>query len=225
MRLKATLQGDLNTLLKAELRGAERAVTAGVRAATLGLKTELRAQVTGAGLGQRLANTWRSRIYPEGQQSLGGAGFVWSKAPNLIRLYDVGAIIRSRQGLYLAIPTPAAGRFGDRRQKITPGAWERIHSMRLRFVYRQPGPSLLVADNVRPTARGRAAACAKRTLCVNIGRRQGAIYSRLSGRTTVPLFILVPQVSVKKRLDVEAAARKWIGALPQLVLRHWFESA
>src|SRR5512134_1485539 len=107
MRLQAALQGDLQTLLKAELRGAERAVTAGVRAATLGLKTELRAQVTGAGLGQRLANTWRSRIYPEGgEQSLSTAGFVWSKAPNLIRLYDEGAIIRSKQGLYLAIPTP-----------------------------------------------------------------------------------------------------------------------
>jgi hypothetical protein len=70
---------------------------------------------------------------------------------------------------------------------------------------------LLVADNVRLTARGRAAS--------NIGRRQGAIYSRLSGRTTVPLFILVPQVSVRKRLDVEAAAQDWTRALPGLVAR------
>jgi hypothetical protein len=37
----------------------------------------------------------------------------------------------------------------------------------------------------------------------------------------VPLFILVPQVSVRKRLDVESAARKWIGTLPQLVLGNW----
>jgi hypothetical protein len=34
--------------------------------------------------------------------------------------YDAGAIIRSKHGLYIAIPRPAAGRFGDRRQKITP---------------------------------------------------------------------------------------------------------
>jgi hypothetical protein len=152
VRLQAAIQGDLQALLKAELRGAERTITGGVRAATLGLKTELRGQITGAGLGQRLANTWRSRIYPEGEQSLGAAGLVWSKAPNLIRLYGEGAIIRSKQGLYLAIPTPAAGRFGDRRQKITPGAWQRIHGIRLRFVYRRSGPSLLVADNVRLTA-------------------------------------------------------------------------
>jgi hypothetical protein len=37
----------------------------------------------------------------------------------------------------------------------------------------------------------------------------------------VPLFILVPQVSVKKRLDVDGAAQKWIRALPQLVLGNW----
>jgi hypothetical protein len=94
---------------------------------------------------------------------------------------------------------------------------ERIHGLRLRFVYRRGSPSLLVADNARLTKRGRAVA--------NIGRRQGAAYSRLSGRTTVPLFILVPQVTVRKRLDVPGAGEKWIRMLPQLVLRHWFGSA
>ena len=132
-------------------------------------------------------------------------------------LYAEGAVIRSKQGLFLAIPTPAAGRFGDGRQKITPGAWERIHGMRLRFVYRRGSPSLLVADNVRLTKRGRAAA--------NIGRRQGAAFTRLTGRTTVPLFILVPEVTVRKRLDVAGVGEKWIGMVPQLVLRHWFGSA
>jgi hypothetical protein len=37
----------------------------------------------------------------------------------------------------------------------------------------------------------------------------------------VPIFILVPQVRVRKRLDVDGAAQKWIRALPQLVLRAW----
>ena len=117
-------------------------------------------------------------------------------------MYAEGAVIRSKQGLFLAIPTPAAGRFGDNRQKITPGSWERIHGLPLRFVYRRGSPSLLVADNVRLTKRGRAEA--------NIGRRQDAAFTRLAGRTTVPLFVLVPQVTVRKRLDVDGAAQKWI---------------
>ena len=217
MRLQAAIQGDLNALLTEELRNAERAVTAGVRAAADGLKAELRGQITGAGLGTRLANTWRGEVYPNGGPSIRAAGYVWSKAPKLVRLYAEGAIIRSKQGLYLAIPTPAAGKHGDGRRKITPGTWERIHGLRLRFVYRRRAPSLLVADNSRLTRRGRATA--------NIGRSKGNAFTRLSGRTTVPLFVLVPQVTVRRRLDVDGAAQKWIAALPRLVVREWPDRA
>ena len=47
-------------------------------------------------------------VRERGGFSIGAAGYVWSKAPGLIRIYEQGAIIRSRRGLYLAIPTPAA---------------------------------------------------------------------------------------------------------------------
>jgi hypothetical protein len=209
--LQAALQGDLEDLLKAELRDAERAVTAGIREATDGLKTELRRQITGAGLGTRLANTWRSEVYPKGQPSIGAAGYVWSKAPGLVRLYAEGALIRSKRGLFLAIPTPAAGRFGDGRQKITPGAWERIHGLPLRFIYRRGPASLLVAENVRLSARGRArrtsdAARARRTH----GSRDGPPCPCSSWCR-------------RSRLDVDGAARNWIAALPRLVVRNWQE--
>jgi hypothetical protein len=215
VRLEASIEGSFQEAMTAEARRAARAVTAGVGAATLGLKSELRRQITAAGMGERLARTWRSEVYPKGRQSIGAAGYVWSKAPGLVRLYAQGAVIRSRRGLYLAIPAPAAGKYGDARKKITPGDWERIHGMRLQFVYRPNGPSLLVANNARLTARGRAVA--------NIGRRGGHPFTRLAGRTTVPVFILVPQVTVRKRLDVAGAARKWLAALPALVVRNWRE--
>ncbi|MFZ1416288.1 MAG: DUF6441 family protein [Defluviicoccus sp.] len=215
MRLQAAIQGNLNALLNAEVRAAEKAVTTGVRIASDGLKTELRAQITGAGLGTRLANTWRGEVYPKGRPSIGAAGFVFSKAPGIVRLYAEGGLIRPRQSVFLAIPTPAAGRFAGPRQKITPAAWERMHGQRLRLVARRGRPSLLVADGMRLTKRGRAAA--------NIGRSKGASFSRLTGRTTVPIFVLVRQVTVRKRLDVDGAARKWITALPQMVLRNWAE--
>jgi hypothetical protein len=54
---------------------AERAITAGIREATDGLKTALRLQVTSAELGSCLANTWRGEVYPKGQPSIGAAGF------------------------------------------------------------------------------------------------------------------------------------------------------
>lgn len=211
MRFAAALVGDLRQILTTELRQAERAVTTAVRQATAGLQAELRGQVTAAGLGPRLARAWRNRVYPESGTSLTAAGVVWTKAPRIIGAFAQTTTIRSKRGLYLAIPTPAAGRFGDGRRKITPLGWERRTGLRLRFVYRRNSPSLLVADNARLTGRGRAVG--------NTGRRQGANFTRLAGRTTVPIFILVPQVTLEKQLDIEAPAVKWQRRLPGLVDR------
>jgi len=211
VRLQAAIEGDLKRFLAEEVKAAEEAVTAGVREATDGLKQDLRRQIAGAGLGQRLANTWRSEVYPKGARSIRAAGLVFSKAPNIVRVYEEGAVIRSKHGFFLAIPTPAAGRFGDGRRKMTPGLWERMHGARLRFVYRRRGPSLLVADNrrARTGRRGGFARASERAL--RTGR----------GLVTVPMFLLVPQVTLRKRLDVTGAAEKWLALLPQLVVRNW----
>jgi len=211
VRLAAALSGDLGRMMAEEVKAAEGAVTAGVREATDGLKAELRGQITGAGLGERLARTWRGEVYPKGRQSIAAAGFVWSKAPGIVRTYEDGAVIRSTRGLFLAIPTDAAGRHGDGGKKITPGGWERRTGQRLRFVYRRGAPSLLVADNLRARRGKRGGFARASAAALRTGR----------GLVTVPIFILVPQVTVKKRLDVAGAARRWQARLPELVLRHW----
>jgi hypothetical protein len=56
MKLAATIARSLQADMQAELPGIERAVATGTRDAGRGLRTELRRQVTSAGLGQRLAN-------------------------------------------------------------------------------------------------------------------------------------------------------------------------
>ena len=50
--------------MQAELRDIERAVTAGARDTSRGLKADLRRQVASAGLGQRLGGSWRDKHYP-----------------------------------------------------------------------------------------------------------------------------------------------------------------
>ena len=64
MKLVAALARSLQADMQVELRNIERAVTTGTRDAGRGLKTELRRQVGSAGLGQRLANSWRDKHYP-----------------------------------------------------------------------------------------------------------------------------------------------------------------
>lgn len=151
MKLSASIDGDLRRILADELTLAEAAITDGMRDAAEGLKAELRQQVAAAGLGPRLANTWRSEVYPKGRASLRAAGFVFSKAPDIVAAFEDGTVIRSTKGFWLAIPTPAAGT-GAGGKRIDPGLWERMHGSRLRFVYRRSGVSLLVADAMRARA-------------------------------------------------------------------------
>lgn len=92
MRLQIETHGDLTQMVAAELATAERAVTAGVTRAGLGLKAEWRREIIGAGLGQRLARTIRNRTYPEQGASLEAAALVWSKAPEIVGAHARGAL-------------------------------------------------------------------------------------------------------------------------------------
>jgi len=207
MKLSATIVGSLGQIMAEEVKAGEKAATAAVRQAGDGLKAAWRAQIVGAGLGTRLAKTIRSQTYPKSGQSLNAAVVIWSKAPVIVGAHDTGPLIRSRNGFWLAIPTPAAGR-SLRGGRLTPGEWERRNGLRLRFVYRRSGPSLLVAEG-RLNTRGRAVRSRSKT-----GR----------GVATVPIFLLVPQVKLPKRLDIEGPAATWARRLPRLVGRAWVAS-
>lgn len=207
--MRFTLQRpDFGKMLAGTEKAIERAVTAGMRQASEGLKASLRQNVVSAGLGDRLARTWRGTTYPEAGESLEAAAFVWSRAPKLVDAFDRGVVIRSARGFWLAIPTPAAGAVGrtsaGRPARITPGGWERRTGLRLRFVYRRGRPSLLVAENVRLTSKGVAAPNRKRT-----------------DQASAVIFLLVPQVSLRKRLDIGRTGETWAARVPSLIARNW----
>jgi hypothetical protein len=115
-------------------------------------------------------------------------------------------LIRSKDGFWLAIPTAAAGN-GARGGRITPGEWEQRRGLRLRFVYRRTGPSLLVAEG-RLNSRGVGVASRSKT-----GR----------GRATLPIFLLVRQVKLTKRLDLARDAARAVDRVPGLIVASWVE--
>ena len=207
MKLNLDISPDLVAVMGAEISAGEKAVTAAMREAGSKLKTAWRGQITGAGLGHRLANSIRSQTYPKVGESLSAAALVWSKAPQIISAHDAGLMIRSKSGFWLAIPTAAAGK-GPRGRRITPGQWEQRRGMRLRFVYRRNGPSLLVADG-RLNSRGLGVASRSKT------RR---------GQSTVPVFLLVPQVKLAKRLNLARDAERMQAAIPGLLVANWITS-
>jgi hypothetical protein len=209
MKLAASVTRSLQADLQAELRDIERAAAAGTREAGRGLKSELRRQVASAGLGQRLANSWRDNHYPN--QRLDAASLIYTKAPQIIRAFDEGAVIRSRRGRLLAIPTENAPRKGTDGRRISPSTFPEHRFGPLRFVPRSGGPSLLVVDGLR-------ASYSRQTSQLR-GFRRATERTRRSGQglTTVVMFVLVPQVKLRKRLDVARAAEQWSGQLPALI--------
>jgi hypothetical protein len=207
MRLKIDIAPDFVALMAAEVAAGEKAVSAAMREAGTGLKSAWRAQITGAGLGRRLANSIRSQTFPKTGDSLNAAALIWSKAPMIINAHDTGPLIRSKNGFWLAIPTPAAGK-STKGGRITPGEWERRTGLRLRFIYHRRGPSLLVAEG-RLNTKGRAVASRSKT-----GR----------GVATVPIFLLVPQVKLRKRLDLARDAERAVDGVPGLIVANWVEA-
>jgi hypothetical protein len=155
------------------------AVVTSVTAATSDLTSMLRAQVSSAGLGSKLAQSWRQRLYDNG--AAGAAGYVWSQAPIIIEAFDDGATIIARHGRWLAIATDAVPK-GPRGRALAPLDLESRLGQALAFV--QPAGSrnaFLFLDPPKP------------------GRRLGA------HQKPVLMFVLVPQVTLTKRLDIAGA--------------------
>ena len=147
MKLKLDIDPDIVAMMTAEVAAGERAVTAAMREAGTGLKTAWRTQITGAGLGRRLANSIRNQNFPQSGESLDAAALVWSKAPVIVSAHDTGPLIRSKDGFWLAIPLPAAGK-STRGGRITPGEW--------RSEERRVGGAVCVCAS---SIAGRARAC------------------------------------------------------------------
>lgn len=207
---------DLKGVLNRAVEDGEHAVTSAIDEVSEGLKTELREQVTSAGLGQRLANTWRGKRFPEAQPSINSAAFVWSKAPDIIDAYERGPTIVPVNGRkYLAIPTAncpprrRGGGFGVRGRKASPFEVETIFNQDLKFARAANGRLIAFIEAV--------GAKSKR------GFRPGTPKRLAQGRAVVAvvMFILVPAVRVRKRLDVEGAANRWVDRVPGLITRHW----
>jgi hypothetical protein len=90
---------------------------------------------------------------------------------------------------------------------LPPSEWERRRGLRLRFVYRRAGPSLLVAEG-RLNTKGQAVMSRSKT-----GR----------GKVTAPIFLLIPQVKLSKRLDLARDAKRAHDAVPGLIVSNWVE--
>jgi hypothetical protein len=235
VRLSAAI-GDLRKVLSAEVRAGERAAMSAVRTETEQVKQELRRQVTSSlgGNARGIANAWRSKVFPRTGQSLRPAGLVWTKVANVIDAFERGALIRAKGGKFLAIPTgfnAARGRRGRgaKGMRVTPAQMVASGQAFLRpfksdrgFVWCLPLYEARGIGRGR-RGRGRTQLIAGGIAEIGTGNREGreAWARGMLERGIVPMFLLLPQVKLQKRLDVRGAAERGLRRLPVRFVAAW----
>ena len=232
MRIEAVI-GDLRRVLAAEVAAGERAATQAVRTETEALKRELRGQVIAAfgGKARGIANAWRSAIYPRSGVSLRAAGLVWTKVPDVIDAFERGALIRPKGGhRFLAIPTgfnAARGQRGrgDKGLRVTPAQMVASGQGFLR-----PFKSGRGFVWCLPLRQGEQTGRRRRTRLIAGGMAEVATANRkgreawargLLEQGLVPMFLLLPQVQLAKRLDVKGAADRAGARVPWRFVSLW----
>jgi len=182
----------------------------------LGLKMELRQQVDAAGLGAKVANTWRGVTYPAGGRvSLSPAAFVFSKAPKIVDAFERAPTIRTVNGRkYLAIPTANVPRGGGRgHPRMTPAEVETYFNQDLKFARAKSGRLIAYID-----AAGSAGGGVRRLG----GKQLGRLYrgkGQPARHIQVVMFILTLTAKMPKRLNVDDAAAHWADQVPSILER------
>lgn len=198
MKIEAGFDG-----LKMILSGLQGDIASGATAAmrdTMPIaKQELRGQVTSAGLGNRLANTWRGDVYPKSGQSANPAGYIYSAAPDIIESFSTGAQIVPLAGRrFLAIPTDNVPRATGTRgvsRRMTPEQVESSFNQDLFFKRGKSGRVLAFIN----TDRVKGAR----------GLRRAARGAKSRAAAPVLMFVLVPTLRMPKVLDLDAVASRW----------------
>lgn len=198
MRLSTAIQGDLGQFLEGELTELAGQVRAAVNAAAEGLRDELRAQVRSASLGLGLEKAWRSETYPKGRRTLRPAGLVYSKSTVLHRAYIEGPTIVAGKR-FLVIATPAAIRMGFGETNVARRGGGIPAGAKRKYSSLGAAMSRLGKDRLRlvPAKRGRFV----------------VLYEPAGRARPVVLFVLVRSVKVRRLLDFDGPAEKWLNEL------------
>lgn len=211
LNVDASDLGRMRDDLRAEQRRVEGALTFARRATAGTLKERLRAQVRATTLGQRVANTWRSKPFHD--KGVDGAAWAWSKAPAIISGFDHAGMIRAKGGRFLAIPTEhnrrhRGGRAKQGAARVTAKA---LKASGAGFLLPIPGGYLWcvkVARRAKGDGQGRTWNRPR-----SLRGPGGLALSKLRAQGFIPLYTLLRFVRSPKLLDVRKVAETGPGLL------------
>jgi hypothetical protein len=212
-------RGIFGTVVDANIKDLAHAATFAVGYAGPRLRERLRLD-TGPVLGQGVANAWgHGGPYPEGQEAMSAASLVYTKAPDIIRAFSRGALIKPTglRGKYLPVPTSfnRTGRRGGRTSKAKDklGLWvgvkvtpQQMIDSGDAFIWKRGTrrlwmlPVLGRSGGRTKTGRVKPQTFAGRfDIKLSSGRTKKT--ARLFGAGAVPMYALLSQVQLRKLLD------------------------
>lgn len=219
MKITATRSGPSISEQMAKVEDAlAKSITDVMSDETVGLKEDFRKQIRDAGMGNRLANTWRSDVYPRvfGKSSLSPSGYVQSFAPAIVDAFSKGAHIRPVNGAkWLWIPTK------DGRRLFRASGKKKISSVDLQILYRdeidivfEGNKGFVFLNVVDGITRGGLRPATK----IRVKGRKG-MAARAAKR--VLLFTLVRGVKMPKLLDIDGPAQKRTANVARRIASEW----
>lgn len=207
MKFLVNVGNTISSDFRRERKSIINSIKLGTAEGTDGLKDELQAQIVKSGMGTQLSKSWQRKIYPNKGEN--PTGFVYSKAPDIVRAFDEGILIKAKNKTWLAYPTENAPKRLENR-RITPALYTK-HLGPLRFIGRDGKSALLVAEDYQASYKR------KTNEFKGYRKVRAKNPTRAKNRVSLVMFILVRQAKLKKTLDVEGAASKWGAAIPKLI--------
>jgi hypothetical protein len=214
MRLKLAVKGDLVAAMADYEEKLAVAVTEGLDETLDRAHRDYRQQVEQAGLGTKIPRTIRKQRYPKSKPSIGASGIIWTRAPEIIDAFNSGSAIVPGHGRFLAIPTQW-NRKGGRRKAAKEATWTNVRVTPEEMI--RSGADFVIPNKGGPgklwmlTISHAQARKGKKNKIHDLAYAGGLalLGGGRVGRTrdilkheAVPMYTLLPNVKLKKRLDI-----------------------
>lgn len=183
LAIRGNLQKTLASRQNAHLNG----LAAGSKEAADLTKSQLGRDAMAAGLGKRVAFTFRGDVYPKSGRSFSPTVLVYNKAPHIAVSHADGPTVRPEFSDFMPIPIDGSPADGLRRRNgetLIEAFWRRYGNDSLRLIKRKNGSYQMVA-RIRANVAGTRFTGVRKTV-----RKDGTEYTRLARITSVPVFTL-----------------------------------
>lgn len=166
-------------------------------------KQKARADIVASGLGTKFANALRLNIYPKGgRKSINARAQIFHKIP-YAGVFEEGATIRGKPTLWVALPT-APQRVA--REQMTP----KVFAARIGPLFELKRVGKLPLLMARAKIGG-----GKSKGKITVPRLRAARTSN-KGTRAVPIFVGLPSVSIRRRLNIRAIVARARDQLPAI---------